>query len=145
MYVGLALALLVAGPAAIVDAETMTLSIPAPQIAKDERIVGFELHLTSARVAAMPNVPIGWFVTVDNEPSWNTSMKGSSTVGAAALSADFLTRFLTIEREQSLGIPLDVVGEIVVTKDFVTERRIKIGLKDIATRKTGTTGQRVRK
>lgn len=111
--------------------QTMSISIPALHAASKERVVGFEIHVKSGRIAQLPNVPIGWNVSVDNDASWNTVIKGTSTVGAAAVDQSFFRGFLVVEKNESLGIPFDVEGEIVVTEDFTTERRIKVGIKDL--------------
>lgn len=111
---------------------TVSISIPSLHLTSKERIVGFEIHIKSGRIAQLLNVPIGWDVSVDNDASWNTVIKGSSTVGAAALDPTFFRNFLVVEKNESLGIPFDVEGEVVVTQDFTTERRIKVGIKDLA-------------
>jgi|GEM_PF-1454132 len=109
----------------------LTVSIPSLPIKKGERVVGFTFHFNSARVAALPNVPMGWNVTVDNDPSWNTAIEGSIGVGAAALEPSFLRDFLRIEKDESLGIPFNVQGEIVVSEDFEHERHLKVGKKEL--------------
>jgi len=48
--------------------------------------------------------------------------------------------FLVIEKDESLGIPFDVQGEIVVTTDFTTERRIKITAKNLVMKKVAAKG-----
>lgn len=101
-----------------------------------ERVVGFEIHVASGRIAALPNIPIGWNMSVDNNPSWTTEIEASSKVGAAAVTSAFFREFLFIEKDESLGAPLQISGEIVVTQDFATERRIQIGMKDFSIKQT---------
>jgi hypothetical protein len=140
MTVSLTLAVLLLSVGLTARAQTFGVySIPAHHKLK-ELIVGFELHITSGRVAQIPDVPIGWNVSVDNDPSWNTAVTGSLIVGAAALGPRFFRGFLVIEKNESLGIPFDVQGEIVVTTDFTTERRIKITAKDLVMKKVATKG-----
>lgn len=114
------------------QSQTVSVSIPSLHVTRRERVVGFEIHVTSGRVARLSDVPIGWNVSIDNDASWNAVAKGSLTVGAAALDANFFRNFMVIEKNESLGIPFDVRGEVVVTEDFATERRIKITLNDLA-------------
>jgi hypothetical protein len=112
--------------------QSMSVSIPSLHLASKERVVGFELHITSGRIAQLLNTPIGWRLYIDNDPSWDTTVKGSLIVGAAALDAKFFEHFLVVEKDESLGIPFDITGEVIVSKDFVSESRIKVGLKDCA-------------
>lgn len=119
--------------------QIMSVSIPALHVANNERIVGFEIHVRSARIALLPNVPIGWNVSVDNDPSWNTVIKGSIDVGAAAMYPDFLQDFMVveIEKDASSDAPFDLQGEVIVTSDFIKQRRIKLSMKDFATKGAG--------
>jgi hypothetical protein len=135
MTASLALAVLLLGVGQMVRAQTFLVSIPSLHTTSKERIVGFEFHITSGRVAQLPDVPIGWNVSVDNDPSLNTAVTGSLIVGAAALDRTFFRDFLVIEKDKSLEIPFDVQGEIVVTTDFATVRRIKIATKDLVMKK----------
>jgi hypothetical protein len=119
----------------------MSVSVPALQIANNERIVGFEIHVRSGRIALLPNVPIGWNISVDNDPSWNTVIKGSIDVAAAAVNPDFLRDFMVVEvkKDASSDAPFDLQGEVIVTSNFITERRIKLSMKDFATKNGGGT------
>ena len=112
---------------------TMVVSIPSLHLHKNERIVGFELRVRSGRIAQLPNVPIGWSVSVDNDPSWDTSMKGSIAVGAAALSLDSFQHFVIVEAEKDPDTPFVLRGEVIVTTDFLTTRTIKLSPKDFGT------------
>lgn len=118
--------------AQLLPGQAVSVSIPNLQNTARERVVGFELHIMSGRIAAVPNVPIGWHISIDNDASWNTVIKASATVGAAALTRDFFRKFVVIERNTSLGAPFSVHGEVAVTKNFATERRIRIGMADLA-------------
>jgi hypothetical protein len=102
---------------------------------KHERITGFEIRVRSGRIAQLSNVPIGWSISVDNDPSWNTSVGGSIAVGAAALDPDFLRRFIVVEKEKDApsDMPFALEGEIFVTSDFSTERTIRLSSKDFLT------------
>jgi hypothetical protein len=111
--------------------KTVAVSILRFPIAPGERVVGFEFRLTSARIAAVPHVPSGWDVHVENNPSWNTGIKASALVGAAALDAAYFRNFLQVEKNESLELPFKMTGEIVVTRDFVSERHIAISMRDV--------------
>jgi hypothetical protein len=127
----LATALLVACTATA-HCQTMSISIPSLHLGSKERVGGFEMHISSGCIASVPKVPIGWSISIDNDPSWRTTISGSLAVGAAALDSRFFQNFLVIEKNESLGgLPFDVQGEIAVTADYITERRTKIGIKDL--------------
>ncbi len=119
--------------------QIMSVSIPALHIAPNERIVGFEIHVHSGRIALLPNLPIGWNVSVDNDPSWDTVIKGSIDVGAAAMDPDFLRNLLVVEVEKGAppDMPFDLQGEVVTTSDFKSERHIKLSTKDFTTKGAG--------
>ena len=121
--------------------QIMSVSIPALHLADNERIVGFEVHVRSARIALLPSVPIGWNISVDNDPSWNTVIKGSIDVGAAAMDRDFLQDFMVVEveRDAPSDAPFGLQGEVIVTSDFIKERRIKLSMKDFVTKGGGST------
>ena len=121
--------------------QILSVSVPALHISSKERIIGFEIHVRSGRIALLPNMPIGWNISVDNDPSWNTVIKGSIDVGAAAMDAEFLRDFIVVEVEKDAppDMPLDLKGEVIVTSDFSSERRIKLLMKDFAIKGAGVT------
>src|SRR6266581_4892915 len=110
--------------------QTLSVSIPKLQLSTKEHVVGFEIHVASGRIAAVPNIPIGWNLSIDNNPSWTTEIEASSKVGAAAVAPDFFREFLFVERDKSPDVPFRMWGEIVVTEDFATERHIRMEGKD---------------
>jgi hypothetical protein len=104
----------------------ISVSVTAPSLAPGERVVGFHFRVKSGRIAQLPNLPIGWSISVDNDPSWDTKIDASIIVGAAALDTSYFQNFIVVERNESLGISFDMSREIVVSRDFSTVRRIKI-------------------
>lgn len=115
---------------------TLSVSIPNLQVSAKERVVGFEVHIASGRIAALPNIPIGWNMSIDNDPSWNAKIEGSLRVAAAAVTPSFFCEFLFIERDQSPEVPFRIWGDIVVTEDFTAERHIPIASKDLVLRES---------
>lgn len=83
----------------------MSVSVPQIHLVGKERVVAFEIRFTSAGIAQIPRVPIGWHVNVDNDPSWKTKIWGTIRVGAAAGFASFLRDLLVVEKDESLGLP----------------------------------------
>jgi hypothetical protein len=118
-----------------ISGELQSMSIRSMPIQSKERIGGFVVRITAGRIARLTSVPIGWNISIDNDPSWNTSITGSLTVGAAALGPDFFKDFLVIEMNEYMGLKFNVVMEVVVTKDFQSERTISLGLRDLILRK----------
>jgi hypothetical protein len=115
-------------------------SIPRIALSSNERIVGFAVHVQSGRIAQLPKLPIGWTISVDNDPSWRTSLEGPVTVGAASLGTGYFRSFLVIEADKNAiaDMPLRLTGEVVVTSDFVAERHMTLSQIDFATRRIGT-------
>lgn len=117
--------------------QIMSVSVPALHVANNERIIWFEIHVRSGRIALLPNVPIGWNITVDNDPSWNTVVTGLAVVGAATMYSDFLHDFMVVEvqKDAPSNRPFSLEGEVSVTSDGgATERRIKLSMKDFVTK-----------
>ena len=67
----------------------VSVSLSALPIGAGERVVGFDFEVTSGRIAKITDMPIGWNVSVDNDPSWNTKIHASGLVAAAALNGSF--------------------------------------------------------
>jgi len=141
VYFVIAFAVLVLLSSLGAQCQIVSVSIPALHVSKNERIVGFEIHVRSGRIALLPNVPIGWNISVDNDPSWNTVVKGSIDVGAAAMDPDFLQDFIVVqvEKDAPSDMPFDLKGEVIVTSDFSSEKRIKLSMKDFAVKGAGVT------
>ncbi|MGC1106806.1 MAG: hypothetical protein WA876_09730, partial [Candidatus Acidiferrales bacterium] len=112
-------------------AKKVSLSIAGLSIASGERVVGFEFHIRSGRITQVRDAPIGWNISVDNDPSWNTRVNGSAIVAAAALDASFFRNFLVVAKKESLGNSFEIHGDIVVTRDFVKERRIPVTMREL--------------
>jgi hypothetical protein len=112
----------------------VSVSIPALHLTEKERITGFEIHLTSGMIMSLPKVPYGWSISLDNDPSWNTTISGSIVVGAAAVDLDFFHDFLVVEVEDNSSghLPFELNGEIFINEDLADKRRIKLVNKDFS-------------
>lgn len=115
--------------------EMFSLSIRQLGTAKKEKVVGFEVNVTAGRIASFPTTPIGWNITINNDPSWHTKVFGSIIVGAASLGSNFFRNFLVIEKYEFMGLKFNVDVEIIVTEDFESERRIDLKMKDLILQK----------
>jgi hypothetical protein len=114
------------------QSQTLSVSIPVLHLAGKERITGFEIHIRSGMIARLPKVPYGWSISIDNDPSWNTTIRGAIAVGAAAVDPDFFRNFLVVEVDKDFldEKPFELQGLIFVTGDYVAERRIDLVNKD---------------
>lgn len=110
--------------------ETVTVCIPHVATSTGERIVGFEIELTSGMVQSISNLPMGWYVELDNDASWNTTIKGNASVGAAALDPDELRKLrITVQKDTTYN-PFAVSGTVAATTDFKKTRNIPLAAAD---------------
>lgn len=103
-------------------AENYKLSLAGIKLEKNEHITGFEITIKSGKIQSILNVPIGWDLVIDNDPSWLTSIKGSAVVGAAFLGSqdeNLLSNLLTIERLTEGLIAKDIPFEVKATIHIV--------------------------
>ncbi len=90
------------------------------------RVIAFDLKASDGSASSLPNVPRGWFLSITNDASGMTEIRGNAQVGAAALDAGYFTKFVGLQR-QSPAIPISNISlEVVVTTDFINERHIAI-------------------
>jgi len=112
----------------------VSVSLAALHIGATERVVGFDFEVASGRIAQITDIPIGWNISVDNDPSWNTKIHASLQVAAAALDDSFFKEFVVIEKELNAKSPFEIVGKVVVSTDFSKVREIQVGMKDFTIR-----------
>jgi len=116
-------------PSLAVSAEYYDLSVKNFKLSGVERVVGYKLKITSGRISALKKVPIGWNVTIDNDPSWNTTLTGSIIVAAAAIKPNFFDKFVQVEKFEQDEIDFDLMLEIITTSDFEKETSILLDKK----------------
>jgi hypothetical protein len=112
-----------------------TLTVPNLRLEPGERVVGFSVEVDSGRIVSAPNAPIGWNLTIDNDPSWRTNLTATVIVGAAALDARFFNNFVVIEKSSLGGVPFTVRCEVDVTKDWQSVRHIQVEQGDLVLRR----------
>lgn len=115
--------------------ELLTVSIRPMAMSSSERVVGFELNFTAAGVEYIRLIPMGWYVVIDNDPSWNTKIRGSIRVASAAVGWDFFRDFIVIRKFEFMDMKLSAEGVVILTEDFEKERRISLSTKDLLLRK----------
>lgn len=96
--------------------------------------MGFGFEVTSGRIAQLPDMPMGWNISVDNDPSWNTRVDASILVAAAALDASFFKDFAVIEKDGGAESPFELKGGVVISTDFSRTRTIQVAMKDFGIR-----------
>jgi len=124
--------------------ELYGLSLAGIKLEKNERIAGFEISVSSGRVASLPSLPMGWNLIVDNDPSWATKFQGNALVGSAFLNSSdraLLGNLLTVERLKddiiAKEVPFDVNATIHIVnveneqERTVTATKDKLGLRPI--------------
>jgi hypothetical protein len=118
-----------------ISADKFVICLKNNHFADNERIIGFEVKITSGKVDSFLSVPIGWSINIDNDPSWQTKITGSFAVGAAALRPDLLSNIIRIEKNESIDLRFNIEIDIIVTKDFEKERTIHLKMNDLILRK----------
>ena len=112
----------------------VSVSLAALHNGATERVVGFDFEVASGRIALITDIPIGWNISVDNDPSWNTKIHASLQVAAAALDDSFFKEFVVIEKEPNAKGPFEIVGKVAVSTDFSKAREIQVGMEDFTIR-----------
>ncbi len=110
------------------DISSLSVKFPKLDVQKNERVVALEMHVSSGMVDLISNIPIGWYVSLDNDAGWNATIKANIIVGAAALSADQLRNIvLNIKKNEFSGLKFAVSADVSVSKNFIDVRHILFG------------------
>jgi hypothetical protein len=108
------------------EPDLLIVSIPHIDAQPGERVVGFHLILSAGAVRRLDHIPVGWSISIDNDASWKTSITATVEVGAAALDPSFFQHFLTVQKNEFGDVKFALGGEVSLTKDFATERKITL-------------------
>ena len=84
--------------------------------------MGFTFNIAGGGVAELAHVPAGWQISIDNDPSWQSSITGQAIVGAAALApADVQAMFSVAEAPQAiaadLGLKFSLHGDLTIMQN----------------------------
>jgi hypothetical protein len=109
---------------------TYSISVPLLKTSAGERVVSFEIDVTAGTVQAVSNLPMGWYVVVDNDASWQTKVTANTTVGAAALSPEQFQKIQLVVKKDETYSKFAVSGTISVTKDFEKKRHIQLKVEE---------------
>jgi hypothetical protein len=128
--------------------EKLSITIPAEAVQKTERISSIRATVTSGWIIALPKIPTGWSLCIENDPVWRTTLDGHVSIGIGAEYVEFFRDFMIIEKMEPERIPFNIEVEIVATADFEKEREIILKLKDLRlnklkTKEKGKAGKKV--
>jgi len=109
-----------------------SVSISTPKaISPEERVVSFEVEVAASAIRSISHLPVGWHVVIDNDASWNTKITATATVGAASLTLHDLNSLqFVIDKNEFGDLKFRVTGAVSVTKDYATERLIRLDMRD---------------
>jgi len=97
----------------------------------DERITNFEIQITAGAFRDISNLPVGWEIDVDNDASWQTTVKASCQVGAASLEPEEFKKLkFLVEKSGGEDLKFGLGGAVYVTKDFQKGSRIPLKMSD---------------
>lgn len=92
-----------------------------------ERIEGVDISIKAGAFAGVSGLPAGWTITVDNDPSWQTNLKGDAKVGAATVDASSIQKLNIVIHKFEFGdLKFQVSGTLLVTMDFESLRKIPL-------------------
>lgn len=106
--------------------ETSYCLMPKKIFHPHERVTQIKIHVTSGKIRSLKDMPMGWYFTIDNDPSWNTDLEGKIIVGSAALYLEDLLPLICISSVDLTGLQFDVSIEIATTEDFENEKIMKL-------------------
>jgi hypothetical protein len=62
-----------------------------------ERVSKFDFKISGGQVVGLPRVPMGWTLSISNDPSWSSEVSGTAIVGAAFIQPrQFVRKIVTI-------------------------------------------------
>ncbi len=100
-------------------AEKYTVRAPELRLPPGESIVSLEIHLADGSFCNALNLPPGWHFEFDNDPSWQTSIKGSVLVGAAWLTPEEFSKLqFVVEKGDLPDAKLALSGTVSTTKNY---------------------------
>jgi len=129
-FIGLALLVVSAGTSQ--KAELTSVSIVNLRTSPGESVVSFEVDAAAGMVQSVQNLPIGWYLTIDNDASWRAKIKANTTVGAASITPEELGKIRFVIKKHELYLKFALTGVVSLTKDYERERTIQLNLRDFA-------------
>ncbi len=117
--------------------DVYSISIPNLKADPDSSITALDIQVNAGTVQAIQNIPIGWNLTVEDDASWRSRIRGNSTIGAASLAPDELQRVaFIVRRNETDNFKFDVTGTFTISKSFEATKTIQATMRDFTL--TGT-------
>lgn len=82
------------------------------------RVVGFHLSINRGAIKSISDIPPGWSIELDNDPSWEGQASGAFIVGAAAVTADRIARLFVFSAAPLERRPPIVTLDLITSTDF---------------------------
>jgi hypothetical protein len=108
------------------------LSVPDFKIGANERVDGFTITVKYGDIIAVPRIPTGWSMHIDNSPAWKTVVSASISLGVAALThkeTDFFNNFLIIQSNDK-DFPMLVEADITTYEMGSSEKQTHRAFKN---------------
>ncbi len=103
-----------------------------------EVIVFFHLQVTAGFFVDVSNLPPGWNVAIDNEPSALTEINANTIVGAASLAPAELEKIkFVLEKREMEDVKFNLSGEVSFTKDYEKMRVVHLKMSDFIVTPSG--------
>lgn len=96
------------------------------KLPNNARISQFRLNITSGRIKYISDIPPGWNISINNDPSWNSNVRANIIVGAAALNAKKFDDLICIEIVKFSDLKFELAGEIATISNSDEEIITKI-------------------
>jgi len=125
---------------ALEPGDEITLSFLDAKLQNNERIVGFEINVTTGNIVAVGSIPEDWSLDLQPEISSKTKVSGSSRHGAGALFTTSELPTLTIRVKKPVGgsaPKFSVKATILVTAEFEKTHTIELKQTELVFRKKG--------
>lgn len=125
--------------AAFSPGEKVVFAFPKIEINKGERIVGFDLSVTTGQVTAISKIPKDWTLNDSAEQSSETTISGGCVHGAGALydSTDLPQVTVVVDKPFDPSLKFSAKAKITVTADFENTREIELPFEMLEIRKGG--------
>jgi len=126
---GFALLLLICFSLALrAQADEHRFSLSGIHLQEGERVVGIDVSLKAGTFVTVSGLPPGWVFTIDNDASWQTSLRGDAKLGSATLDPGSIEKWsIVVHRFEFGDLKFHLSGALLVTKNFEDVRKIPLG------------------
>lgn len=113
------------------QADEHRFSLSGIHLQEGERVVGINVSLKAGSFVTVSGLPPGWVFTIDNDASWQTSLKGDAQVGSATLDPSSIEKWSMLVRRFEFGdLKFRLSGVLLVTKNFEDVRKVTLGAEN---------------